>query len=118
MSEEEILNKITEMINELRDDINRVEDWVNTGEDEEKLETLEGILDLYNKEKEKNRILEDLLQGRLYELYLYYKKLAGSYQANSISKDKIRTKIKDLKENNNGDDYSLINVINILKDLL
>ena len=33
-------------------------------------------------------------------------------------KNKIKNKIKDLEENNNGDDYSLINVINILKNLL
>lgn len=35
-----------------------------------------------------------------------------------ISKDKIRAKIKDLKENDNGDDYSVTNVIMILKGLL
>ena len=34
-----------------------------------------------------------------------------------IPKTKIEEKIEDLKTNNNGDDYSVINVINILKDL-
>lgn len=35
-----------------------------------------------------------------------------------INKDIIRNKIKELKEESNGDDYTLINVINILKNLL
>ena len=36
----------------------------------------------------------------------------------NISKDEIREKIKDLQENNNGDDYNLANVVNILKELI
>lgn len=39
-------------------------------------------------------------------------------QENKQLKDKIKEKIKDLQENNNGDDYSVENVANILKDLL
>lgn len=35
-----------------------------------------------------------------------------------IEKSKIKDKIEDLKENNNGDDYNLTNVIMILKELL
>lgn len=46
--------------------------------------------------KDKNKTLEGLLQGNLFELYLYYKELASKYQANSISKDKIREKIKEI----------------------
>ena len=57
------------------------------------------LLDLYQKEKEKNKTLETLLQGNLYQMYLYYKELASRYQANSVSKDKIREKIKDLEDN-------------------
>jgi len=45
--------------------------------------------------KEKNKTLESLLQGNLYEMYLYYKELAGKYQANCISKDKIKEKIEE-----------------------
>ena len=37
---------------------------------------------------------------------------------NYIPKSKVKEKIKDLKENNNGDDYNLINVIMILQGLL
>ena len=40
--------------------------------------------------KDKNKTLEQLLQGNLYEMYKYYRELANSYQANCISKDKIR----------------------------
>lgn len=96
MSEEEIINKITEMINELRDDINRVEDWVNTGEDEEKLETLEGILDLYNKEKEKNKELTEGLKYRVNYCKLLEKELYG----NGINYNMELTKIEEkyLKE--------------------
>lgn len=61
-------------------------------------QNVETILDLYKQEKEKNKILEELLQGRLFELYNYYKNLAGSYQANSISKDKIKEKIEELED--------------------
>ena len=60
------------------------------------------LLDQYPKEieelKEKNKTLETLLQGNLYEMYLYYKELASRYQANSISKDKIREKIKNIED--------------------
>ena len=56
------------------------------------------LLDLYQKEKEKNKTLETLLQGNLYQMYLYYKELASRYQDNSVSKDKIREKIKELDE--------------------
>ena len=51
--------------------------------------------------KEKNKTLESLLQGNLYELYLYYKELASKYQANSTSKDKIRERIKHNEEQKN-----------------
>lgn len=47
--------------------------------------------------KDKNKTLENLLQGNLYEMYLYYKELAGKYQANCISKDTIREKIIELE---------------------
>jgi hypothetical protein len=89
---------------------------------------LNGILDLYNKEKEKRQILEKLLQGKLYELYLYYKDLASNYQANCISKNKIIKKIKELNKEYNkykgekGLEFSRTGLINsqidVLKELL
>ena len=45
---------------------------------------------MIKKEKEKNKTLEELLQGRLFELYKYYKDLASEYQGNCVSKDKIK----------------------------
>ena len=48
------------------------------------------VIDLYQNEKAKNKTLEELLQGKLFELYKYYKDLTGTYQANCISKDNIR----------------------------
>lgn len=46
--------------------------------------------------KSKNKILEELLQGNLYELYKYYKELAGSYQGNCIPVQKVKDKIEKL----------------------
>ena len=68
--------------------------------DTEDRNAIQGLLDLYNKEKEKNKTLETLLQGNLYQMYSYYKELASRYQANSISKDKIKEIIEELEENN------------------
>ena len=46
-----------------------------------------------------------------------YEKFYNQRLKNSILISEIEEKIKDLKENDNGDDYSLINVINILQEL-
>lgn len=48
--------------------------------------------------KSKNKTLEELLQGNLYELYKYYKELAGTYQGNCISLQKVKDKIEELKQ--------------------
>ena len=56
------------------------------------------IVTAYEKEKEKNKTLEELLQGRLFELYKYYKDLASKYQGNCVSKDKIKAKVEELKQ--------------------
>ena len=46
--------------------------------------------------KSKNKTLEELLQGNLYELYKYYKELAGTYQGNSVPIQKVKAKIEEL----------------------
>ena len=93
----------------------------------EDFEAIQGLLDLYNKEKEKNKTLETLLQGNLYQMYLYYKELAGRYQANSISKDKIKAKIEELENqkkqwiedrDNKHKDSEIIYAIEVLQSLL
>lgn len=40
--------------------------------------------------KIKNKTLEELLQGNLYELYKYYRELADTYQGNCIPVQKIK----------------------------
>ena len=50
--------------------------------------------------KSKNKTLEELLQGNLYELYKYYKELAGAYQGNCILVQEVKDKMeKDIKTN-------------------
>jgi lipid II:glycine glycyltransferase (peptidoglycan interpeptide bridge formation enzyme) len=44
--------------------------------------------------------------------------MAGVLDERSQWYKKINEKIEDLQHNNNGDDYSLINVINIIKELI
>jgi Ni,Fe-hydrogenase I large subunit len=46
--------------------------------------------------KSKNKTLEELLQGNLYELYKYYKELAGTYQGNCILVQEVTDKIEFL----------------------
>lgn len=48
--------------------------------------------------KSKNKTLEELLQGNLYELYKYYKELAGTYQENCILVQEVTDKIKILEK--------------------
>lgn len=71
-------------------------------EDKQAIITILELVDRQQKEiealEDKNKTLESLLQGNLYELYLCYKEIANEYQANCISKDKIREKIKELLE--------------------
>ena len=60
--------------------------------------SIENLIARYKELEDKNKTLETLLQGNLYQMYLYYKELAGRYQANSISKDKVKEKIEELEE--------------------
>ena len=71
----------------------------------EHIEAIEHILPDYkrvlkeNEElKSKNKTLEELLQGNLYELYKYYKELAGTYQGNCIPVQEVKDKIEELKQ--------------------
>lgn len=51
--------------------------------------------------KRKNKTLEELLQGNLYELYKYYKELADTYQGNCIPVQKVKEKIEELEDEKN-----------------
>ena len=52
------------------------------------------IVELEDKYNELHR----LIQGDLYDKYLYYKQLASYYQGDCVSKSKIRAKLKELEE--------------------
>ena len=114
MSEEEIIRNVKRII-----DYKVISNYINNSDSN----YIQGLLDLYKEEKDKSKTLETLLQGTLYEMYLYYKELAGKYQANSISKDKIREKIKEYQnklfqdiEENKVVEYE--NIIQVLEELL
>ena len=82
------------------------------------------LIDLYQEQKQLNEEHQKIngeLRIKVKELEnadLTVVYLDGVYDGKKKWKDKIKEKIKDLKENDNGDDYSLINVINILQELL
>ena len=57
--------------------------------------------------------IEELKNADLTTVYLN-----GVYDGEKKVKDKIKAKIEDLKENSNGDDFNLTNVIMLFKSLL
>ena len=96
---------------------------------QEDLRIFTNLIDKQQKENEdlknKNKTLEELLQGTLYEMYKYYRDLANSYQANCILKEKVKDKIIHYQElqDNYIKKYDEINeglqaMINVLKELL
>ena len=98
---------------------------------QEDLRIFINLIDKLQKEneelKDKNKTLEELLQGTLYEMYKYYRDLANSYQANCISKEKIKDKLKKLeiekekvkgKKDNLIERYTIENKINTLLEIL
>jgi hypothetical protein len=99
-----VLNLIDKQQKEIEDMREELQMYVDTDLIKEKLEIE------IDKLKDKNKTLESLLQGNLYEMYLYYKELAGKYQANCISKDKIREIIYG--------NYEDLEIILLIKELL
>ena len=97
MNEDE--KKAIEIVKEIKDIRGMRQDVEGENEDLWALDTLINLINKQQKEiedlKDKNETLEQLLQGNLYEMYKYYRELANSYQANCISKDKIKAKIKE-----------------------
>lgn len=76
LSEEEILNKLRKMLYYTQ---KANECGLSNNDFKEHIEALEGILDLYNKEKEKNKMLND------------------AFDRGWIHKDKVRERIRELK---------------------
>lgn len=102
-----------------------------SSEDSKSVKIVLNLLEKLQKENEelksKNKTLEELLQGNLYELYKYYKELAGTYQGNCISLQKVKDKIEELKQEKKKYDNCLIEMyedelvnrdIKILQELL
>ena len=98
---------------------------------QEDLRIFTNLIDKLQKEneelKDKNKTLEELLQGTLYEMYKYYRDLANSYQGNCISKEKVKDKLKKLKiekekakgrKDNIVERYTIENKINILQEIM
>lgn len=119
MSEEEIIKGITNIIytcNEAIED----EEWYSQEEREsaeEQVKFVQGLLDLYNKEKEKNKERKERLQEEINENCILKTKLYGE----SISKDKIREKIKYYKDYEGLELYEKFNygeIVQVLKELL
>ena len=81
MSEEEIIKIIKYMLKNKNTDINVIINY----------EAIQGLLDLYNKEKEINA---DLVKTRIEDL----QELNRIQQEDFISKDKIREKIEELEQ--------------------
>ena len=85
--------------------------------------SIENLIARYKELEDKNKTLETLLQGNLYQMYLYYKELAGRYQANSISKDKVKEKIEEIKLSLKDDclalhEFQRLAKIDVLEELL
>ena len=76
-------------------------------------ETINTILNLIEKQQKE---IEELKEERL---TLFDTTVKNSIKINDKKwKDKIKAKIEDLKENSNGDDFNLTNVIMLFKSLL
>ena len=82
----------------MEEDIKILENYIREWNDTDVAQALQNLIARYKELEDKNKTLETLLQGNLYQMYLYYRELAGRYQANSISKDKVKEKIEELEE--------------------
>lgn len=126
MSEEEIIKNIEEDIFRFNDliyfyETDNLYEWIDVEKVREKLKTYQGILDLYNKEKEKNKELEKyrgLYENEMLGYIAGYedgkhhkltataifaeenkqKRLEQMIKQNYISKDKIKNIIKQLEK--------------------
>ena len=110
----------------MEEDIKILENYIREWNDTDVEQALQNLIARYKELEDKNKTLETLLQGNLYQMYLYYKELAGRYQANSISKDKVKEKIEELNkayedskdENGESQYYYADYTIRVLEELL
>lgn len=112
LSEEEIIKILKDTISLFNNDTHCF-----THSDNERVEAIKGLLDLYNKEKEKNKKLNNLIYTKL-KLNIIEN---GICQIDYISKDKIKEKIKyyeELIKTNSEDEEILRHIIQALNELL
>ena len=112
MSEEEILNIMNKLGN-IYDELKKDDEEGHSSAYEmqfEDFEAIQGLLDLYNKEKKKSKILElakiPYLEGEIM-----------AYKEFFVSKDKIREQIKQIKSEE-GNIYFKEHVVYFLQELL
>lgn len=74
------------------------------------MEYFSKVLNLIEKQSKE---IEEVKNADLTTVYLN-----GFYDGEKKVEDKIKAKIEDLKENSNGDDFNLTNVIMLFKSLL
>ena len=104
MSEEEINFYIRDMIEKIKEAKNQK--TIFGKEYEKDLQAIQGLLDLYNKEKEKNKKLN---AKRIRDV---------SSVKNYISKDKIRQEIKELEQNQEQLQLARADLIYSAKDII
>ena len=92
MSKEEIIEKINYMINNWHRSVVEIN-----------IEWIKGLLDLYQKEKEKNKQLEDADLTAVY--------MNGFYDGEKKWKDKINGLLKEIDDNNTDEGWWYINKI-------
>lgn len=114
MSEDEIIKGITNIIYTCNDAIEDKE-WYDQEEIEsakEQLKFTEGLLDLYNKEKEKNSKITVVFGGRRYGTEAMILK-------DYVSKDKIKDKVEYIRFMVDDDNkpYEIVKEVNLYLDL-
>jgi hypothetical protein len=111
MSEEEIIKRINFLIMRLIEE--RKEGKLDIG-DIKLQEAIQGLLDLYKKQQKEIEERETRLQEEINENC----KLKTELYGNSISKDKIKAKIKELEDDKYEHLLARENIIKTLQELL
>ena len=100
MNEEEIINKINEII-----EYSKLSTDIGFADQTDKINAIEGLLDLYEKEKEENKALYDKgykegyvkgVQPQIFDNWEKSNAKMIEIKSNYISKDKIEEKIEEL----------------------